>query len=89
MPSLRRTRDGAGDSGSMSTIFRIGEDTKKIITEENQRPRVGWGIMVGSIFAGTYSKQDWWGTTEVTEILEEEKNYVRFKTLNSEYEWKS
>ena len=89
MPSLIRTRDGAGDSGGMSTIFRIGEDTKEIITEENQKPRVGWGIMVGSNFARSYSEKDWWGTTEVTEILEDKGDYVRFKTLNSEYEWRA
>ena len=28
-----------------------------------------------------------WQTTEVTEILEEKENYVKFKTKNSEYEF--
>ena len=90
MPSLVRLRDGKGDSGGMSKIFRQVPGTDdEIEFDDNQKPRLGWGIMVGSNFAGSYSKQDWWGTTPVTEILEESKGYVRFKTKNSEYEWKS
>ncbi len=36
----------------------------------------------------TYSSQDYWTTTPVTEILEDTNEFVRFKTRNSEYEWK-
>jgi hypothetical protein len=50
-------------------------------------------MIVGSPYARTYSRQDWWQTTPITEILEERieedgTEYVRFKTGNSEYEWK-
>lgn len=55
-------------------------------------PTIGCSILVGSITARTYSAQDYWLTTKVTEILEEKKTeeglyeYVRFKTENSIYE---
>jgi hypothetical protein len=49
-------------------------------------------MIVGSHYGRTYSAQDWWQTTTITEILEERTKengtkYVRFKTGNSEYEW--
>lgn len=96
--SLRRTRDGAGDSGQMSqAIFPVfDQDTGKIVdkeVQENARPQVGAVMVVGSPFARSFSAQDWWQTTLITEILEERNEdgteYVRFKTGNSEYEWKS
>ena len=96
--SLRRTRDGAGDSGPMSqAVFPIfDQDTGKMIDkeiQENARPQVGAAMVVGSHYARSYSAQDWWQTTLITEILEERTEedgteYVRFKTGNSEYEWK-
>ena len=55
-------------------------------------PTVGCSLLVGSVTARTYSNQDYWLTTKVTEILEEKKTtdgfyeYVRFRTENSEYE---
>jgi hypothetical protein len=55
-------------------------------------PIVGCSILVGSVTARSYSNQDYWLTTKVTEILEERKTdeglyeYVRFRTENSEYE---
>ena len=55
-------------------------------------------MIVGSPYARSYSAQDWWQTTIITEILEERTEeggieYVRFrtgnfKTGNSEYEWR-
>lgn len=52
------------------------------------RPKVGWAVRVGSIVGRTFSGQDWWQTTIITEILEDTPNMVRFKTGNSEYVWK-
>jgi GTP1/Obg family GTP-binding protein len=55
-------------------------------------PTVGCSVLVGSVTARSYSSQDYWLTTKVTEILEEKKTddglyeYVRFRTENSEYE---
>ena len=96
--SLRRTRDGAGDSGQMSqAVFPVfDQDTGKMIDKEireNARPQVGAAMVVGSHYGRSYSAQDWWQTTLITEIVEERTEedgaeYVRFKTGNSEYEWK-
>jgi len=58
-------------------------------------PVIGCSILVGSVTARSYSAQDYWLTTVVTEILEEEKNEegkylrVKFKTENSIYELRS
>lgn len=93
--SLRRTRDGAGDSGGMSlAIHPNAGPGGEHVYEHNARPSVGTVMRVGSIGGRTYSAQDWWQTTLITEILEERteedgSEYVRFKTGNSEYEWKS
>lgn len=54
-------------------------------------PIVGCSILVGSISARSYSDQDYWLTSKVTEILEEQWTtdgllyLVRFRTENSEY----
>lgn len=90
--SLFRTRDGAGDSGQMSLAI-INAGAGRLVYEENGRPAVGAIMRVGSHFARSYSAQDYWQTTPITEILEERTEddgaeYVRFKTGNSEYEWK-
>lgn len=94
--SLRRTQDGAGDSGSMSQalIFTIDPSTGKehVEVKEDARPAVGVAMRVGSRVTRTY-EQDWWQTTVITEIIESRKTeygeYVRFKTNNSIYEWAS
>jgi hypothetical protein len=58
-------------------------------------PVIGCSILVGSVTARSYSAQDYWLTTVVTEILEEEKDKegkylrVKFKTENSIYELRS
>lgn len=55
------------------------------------KPVVGCSLLVGSVTARSYSSQDYWLTTVVTEIIEEQKDkdghieFIRFKTLNSEY----
>jgi hypothetical protein len=88
--SLVRERDGVGDSGPMCEI--IDAESYKPIPNEVY-PRVGCAVRVGSMCARTYSSQDWWCTTPVTEILEEwldEDGYshVKFKTKNSTYVWR-
>jgi len=88
--SLIRERDGVGDSGPMCQILDY-ESWKPI--EGETYPRVGCGVRVGSYIARTYSGQDWWQCTPITEILEEsvdDEGYrtVRFKTRNSVYTWK-
>ena len=87
---LRRTRDGEGESGGRSEAIEWNEDGtfKRIYC---YTPTLGCSMLVGSMSARSYSGQDYWLTTPVTEILEEinsdDVHYVRFKTGNSEYEW--
>jgi hypothetical protein len=87
MYSLRRESDGAGDSGPVSLL--LWEEDGELKTESDGKPRVGVAIQVGSLTARSYQYQDYWQTTYITEILEEKENYVRFKTTNSIYEWRS
>jgi len=87
---LRRTRDGEGDSGARSEAIEWNEDGtfKRIYC---YTPTLGCSMLVGAMSARSYSGQDYWLTTTITEILEEinsdDVHYVRFKTGNSEYEW--
>jgi len=86
MAKLRRISDGKGDSGARSEAIKWDEAGrfKEILGD---RPIVGCSMLVGSVTARSYSYQDYWLTTEVTEILEEKDDYVKFKTGNSTYEW--
>jgi hypothetical protein len=57
----------------------------------DSKPVVGCSLLVGSVTARSYSNQDYWLTTVVTEILEEKRDedghleFVKFKTKNSDY----
>ena len=90
MAHLRRVSDGKGDSGSNVMAIEWNEDGtfKK---SKGHRPIIGCSMYVGSVTARSYSKQDYWLTTLVTEILEEKEEdgllYVKFKTGNSIYEF--
>jgi hypothetical protein len=61
----------------------------------DSKPVVGCSLLVGSVTARSYSSQDYWLTTKVTEIIEEKKDeqgfleFVKFKTENSLYEIRS
>lgn len=85
--SLRRERDGAGDSGPMSQGIRFMDHGGYLI-EDNARPRIGYAMRVGSLYGRTYAAQDWWQTTIIIEILEDTTHFVRFRTDNSVYEWR-
>ena len=86
--SMYRTRDHAGDSGPMSMALWKDAETGEIHEEHNARPRVGVVMRVGSPYARSYVSQDYWQTTYIQEILAESSDHVRFRTGNSEYEWK-
>jgi hypothetical protein len=96
-----------GDSGPMSDAYwrTTKEEAEKnnwkyeeypnmvVAIEHNAKPRVGVVMRVGSPYGRSYSAQDWWQTTEVTEILEEwmedDIECIKFRTKNSIYIWKS
>lgn len=86
MAHLYRIPDGVGDSGASSLALGLDDDGKLVV--KGYRPIVGCLMQVGSVTARSYSTQDYWTTTPVTEIIEETENYVKFKTRNSIYEWR-
>jgi len=93
MATLRRIvpDDGKGDSGAYSQSIRIlneyvpyfGAET----VNEGERPVVGCIMRVGSMSARSYSSQDYWQTSVITQILEDTPEKVVFRTSNSTYEW--
>jgi hypothetical protein len=55
---------------------------------ESGRPVVGRAIRVGTPFSRSYANQDWWQTSEIVEILEEDAFRTRFRTMSgSIYIW--
>lgn len=80
---LSRVGDRAGDSGSML----VSIDPKTTKPSKNGEIVVGSVVRCGSVIARSYTWQDYWTTTPVTEILEvsEDKKTVKFKTRNSVY----
>lgn len=85
--TLTRERDGAGDSGLMCLALWVDAKTDEIQQEDDARPRIGVCMRVGSYHARTMQWQDWWQTSYIEEILEDEPQRVRFKTGNSIYVW--
>lgn len=98
MPTLIKIhkdgREEFKESGGRVEAISWNEDGtfKEIV---GSTPVVGCSMLVGSITARSYSAQDYWLTTPVTEVLEEEKDddgkfvRVKFKTENSVYEIRS
>ena len=86
MARLSRIPDGAGDEGARSEAIKWNDDgtMDKVV---GRKPTVGCSMLVGSLTSRSYSRQDYWLTTVVTEILEDTEDYVKFKTENSIYEW--
>lgn len=82
--SLRRERDGAGDSGLLFTPFDWKNHEE---TGETGEIIVGLGIKCGSHYARTMQYQDWWLTTPVTEIISisSDQKEAKFRTGNSVY----
>ena len=88
--SLVRQDGSAGDSGPLCEI--IDGESWTVIPGETY-PKLGCGVRVGSIYARSYSGQDYWQTTPITEITDEwidddGYKHMRFKTKNSTYIWK-
>lgn len=54
---------------------------KNHFKSKHRKPKVGLSLLM-SPFNMFFT----WQTTSITEIIEERKDYVHFKTLNSEYE---
>jgi len=76
---LRRESDGAGSSGPLSAIV------KGKFIEYHAEPRVGYCLRVGPLCIG--GRVEAYETDEITDILVKVRNYVRFSTATSIYEW--
>lgn len=96
-----------GDSGSMSVAIEIMDKTNAIeqnlkyselsnpekvaVYHYNSKPKLNCMMRVGSMIARSYSRQDYWTTTSVLEIVKEwqenDNTHVIFKTRNSTYHW--
>jgi hypothetical protein len=79
---LRRS-DGAGSSGPLSAA--VWYENREEHIQYHASPRVGVTMRVGSLSIGKENVA--WQTSPVEEILLEVRNYVRFRTANSIYEW--
>ena len=85
MAILKRLSDKKGDSGNCVQSIKW-DNAGNFLEITGNKPTIGESMLVGSITARSYQDQDYWLTTEVTEILEEKENYFKFKTKNSIYE---
>lgn len=87
-----KTIEYKGDSGSLSQALWF-DSVRKLQVENNAKPRVGVSMSVGSSYARSYTRQDYWTTTPVTKIIKEWEEDGRlnviFKTKNSTYHWKN
>lgn len=86
-------RTNVGDSGKLFEMYKLDINSEQVIKHDDPiKPEIGYAVRVGSLFARSYSNQDYWTTTPVTQILEE-KTFedgaieMKFKTRNSVYLW--
>lgn len=83
--ALVREDDKLGDSGSMLVSFKLDKQTNNIIHTDNGVIKVGYNVRCGSHAHRSYSIQDYWITTTVTEIMYVSEEKVTFRTKNSVY----
>jgi len=77
---LIRERDGLTKVGNYVDWLSWNEDNT--FKEKHDKPAIGRSLIID----GRQSMNYTWLTTDVTEILVEEDNYIKFKTKNSTYE---
>ena len=79
---LVRERDGLTKQSKDIRWLEWNEQGR--VKENHDKPAVGRSLLM-SPFNDYFT----WMTTDITEILEEQDNYVKFRTRNSNYElWK-
>lgn len=76
---LVRERDGLTKQSSEVIWLEFNEDGT--FKEKHDKPAVGLSLLM-SPFNMFFT----WQTTPITEIVEEREDYIKFKTLNSNYE---
>ena len=78
-------REEMKEGGSRVEAHRYSDKTGLYEGVVGHEPMVGCSLLVGSVTARSYSDQDYWLTTEITEIVERTNEHILFKTLNSTY----
>jgi hypothetical protein len=79
---LVRERDGLTNQSKDIKWLEWNEEGK--VREDHNKPAIGRSLLM-SPFNDFFT----WMTTDVTEIVEEREDYIKFKTSNSIYElWK-
>jgi YD repeat-containing protein len=79
---LVRERDGL--TNQSKEIMWLEWNDEGRFKAKHDKPAVGYSLIM-SPFNQFFS----WQTTTITEILEEQEDYIKFKTLNSTYDlWK-
>ena len=79
---LVRERDGLTNQSKDIKWLEWNEEGK--VREDHNKPAVGRSLLM-SPFNDFFT----WMTTDITEIVEERDDYIKFKTRNSNYElWK-
>ena len=76
---LVRERDGLTKQSSEVIWLEFNEDGT--FKEKHDKPAIGLSLLM-SPFNMFFT----WQTTPITEIVEEREDYIKFKTLNSNYE---
>lgn len=59
----------------------VGTHLKGRFKSKHKKPKVGMSLLMSP-----FNRYFTWQTTLITEIIEEKKDYLHFKTENSEYE---
>jgi len=79
---LVRERDGLTNQSKDIKWLEWNEEGK--VREDHNEPAIGRSLLM-SPFNDFFT----WMTTDITEIVEEREDYIKFKTRNSNYElWK-
>lgn len=76
---LVREQDGLTKKSSEVIWLEFNEDGT--FKEKHDKPAIGLSLLM-SPFNMFFT----WQTTSITEIMEEREDYIKFKTLNSNYE---
>ena len=76
---LVRERDGLTKQSSEVIWLEFNEEGT--FKEKHDKPAIGLSLLMSP-----FNQFFTWQTTSITEIVEEREDYIKFKTLNSNYE---
>ena len=79
---LVRERDGLTNQSKEVMWIEFNEESR--FKAKHDKPAIG-----RSLIMSPFNMYFTWQTTDITEIVEEQEDYIKFNTLNSTYElWK-